>query len=53
MSNKSRKLRWAGHVARMKKGRSTFKTLTGTPTERRPLRRSRHRWENNIIMDLK
>ena len=28
---KSKKLRWAGHVARMEKGRSTFKILTGTP----------------------
>ena len=33
---KSRRLRWAGHVARMKDGRSAFKILTGTPTGKRP-----------------
>ena len=33
---KSRRLRWAGHVARMEKGRSTFKILTGKPTGKRP-----------------
>ena len=40
---KSKRLRWAGHVARMKEGRSAFKILTG---------RSRRRWEDNIRMDL-
>ena len=40
---KSRKLRWAGHVARMEKGRSAFKMLTGTPTGKRPLGRLRRR----------
>ena len=49
---KSRRLRWAGHVARMEEGRSAFKILTGKPTEKRPLRRPRHRWEDNIRMDL-
>ena len=49
---KSRRLRWAGHVARMK-DRIAFKILTGTPTGKRPLGRSRHRWEDNIRMDLK
>ena len=44
---KSRRLRWAGQ------GRSAFKILTGTPTGKRPLGRSRHRWEDNITMDLK
>ena len=33
---KSRRLRWAGHVARMEEGRSAFKILTGTPTRKRP-----------------
>jgi len=33
---KSRRLRWAGHVARMEEGRSAFKILTGTPTGKRP-----------------
>ena len=33
---KSRRLRWAGHVARMEEGRSVFKILTGKPTGKRP-----------------
>ena len=49
---KSRKLRWAGHVARMEEGRSAFKTLTGKPTGKMPLGRPRRRWEDNIRMDL-
>ena len=49
---KSKSLRWAGHVARMEKGRSAFKILTGKPTGKRPLGRPRRRWEDNIIMDL-
>ena len=39
---KSRRLRWAGHVARMEEGRSTFKILTGKPTGKRPLGWPRH-----------
>ena len=50
---KSRRLRWAGHVARMEEGRSAFKILTGTPAGKSPLGRPRHRWEDNIRMDLK
>ena len=42
----------AGHVARMEEGRSAFKILIGRPTEKRPLGRSRRRWEDNIRMDL-
>ena len=49
---KSRKLRWAGHVARMEEGRSAFKILTGTPAGKRPLGRPRRSWEDNIKMDL-
>ena len=49
---KSRRLRWAGHVARMEEGRSVFKILTGKPTGKRPLGRPRFRWEDNIRMDL-
>ena len=41
---KSRRLRWAGHVARMEEGRSAFKILTGKPTGKRPLGRPRRRW---------
>ena len=42
---RSRRLRWAGHVARMEQGRCAFKILTGIPTEKR--------WEDNIRMDFK
>ena len=35
---KSRRLKWAGHVARMEESRSAFKILTGKPTGKRPLR---------------
>ena len=50
---KSRRLRWASHLARMGEGRSAFKILTGTPAGKRPLGRPRRRWEDNIRMDLK
>ena len=49
---KSRRLRWAGHVARMEEGKSAFKILKGKPTGKRPLGRPRRRWEDNIRMDL-
>ena len=49
---KSRRLRWAGHVARMEEGRSAFKILTGKSNGKRPLGRPRRRWEDNIRMDL-
>ena len=49
---KSRRLRWAGHVARMEESRITFEILTGKSTEKRPLGRPRRRWEDNIRMDL-
>ena len=47
--------RWAGHVARMEKGRNAFKIVTGrpTPTGNRPLGGPRHRWEDNIKLYLK
>ena len=48
-----RTLRWAGHVAKMKEGRSAFKILAGKPTGKRPLGRPRRRWEDTIRMDLK
>jgi len=50
---KSRRLRWAGHVARMEEGRSVLKILTGTPTGKRPLERPMRRLEDTIRMDLK
>ena len=40
---KSRRLRWAGYVARMEEGKSTFKLLTSTPAGKRPLGRPRRR----------
>jgi hypothetical protein len=49
---KSRRMRWAGHVARMGEGRCAYRILVGRPEGRRPLGRPRRRWENNIKMDL-
>ena len=49
---KSRRLRWAGYVARMEESRSTLKILTGKPIGNRPLGRPWHRWEDNIIINL-
>ena len=49
---KSRRLRWAGHVARMEEGRSAFKIVTDKPAGKRPLGRPRRRWEDNIRMDI-
>ena len=49
---KSRRMRGAGHVARMEKGRVVHKVLVGKPKGRRPLGRPRWRWEANIKMDL-
>jgi hypothetical protein len=48
----SRRIRWAGHVARMGKGRSVYRVLVGRPKGKRPLGRPRRRWEDNIKMDL-
>ena len=48
-----RRLRWAGHVAKMEEGRSVFKIVTGKPTGKRPLGRPRCRWQDTIRMDLK
>jgi hypothetical protein len=49
---KSRRMRWAGHVARMGVGRGVHRVLVGKPEGKRPLGRPRHRWEDNIKMDL-
>ena len=49
---KSRRLRWAGHVARMEEGRSAFKILTGTPAGKRPLGKPRRRWKDNVRLGL-
>jgi hypothetical protein len=50
---KSRKVRLAGHVARMEEGRGAYRVLVGRPECKRPLGRSRRRWEDNIKMDLR
>jgi hypothetical protein len=49
---KSRKLRWAGHVARMGEERGVCGILVGKPEGKRPLGRCRRRWEDNMRMDL-
>ena len=49
---KSRRLRWAVHIARMGERRSALAVLVGMPEERRLLGRAKRRWENNIKMDL-
>jgi len=45
---KSRRMRWAGYVACMGDRRGAYKVLMG----KRPLARPRHRWEDNIKMDI-
>ncbi|KAJ4451041.1 hypothetical protein ANN_02477 [Periplaneta americana] len=50
---KSRRLRWAGHVARMGESRNAYRLLVGRPEGKRPLGRPRRRWEDNIKMDLR
>ena len=49
---KSRRMRWAGHVARMGEDRGVQMVLVGKPEGKRPLGRPRPRWEYNIKMDL-
>jgi len=49
---KSRRMRWAGHVARMGESSGIYRVLVGNPEGKRPLVRPRHRWEDNSKMDL-
>ena len=49
---KSRRLKWAGHAARMDEDRTAYKILIFKPDGKRPLGRPRSRWEDNIRMDL-
>jgi len=49
---KSRRMRWAGHVARMGEERRVCRVLVGKPEGRRPLGKPRRRWVDNIRMDL-
>ena len=48
----SRRMRWAGHVARLGEGRGVHRVLVGKPEGKRPLGRPRRRWEDNIKMYL-
>jgi hypothetical protein len=50
---KSRRMRWAGHVARMGEQRNAYRILVGKPEGKRPLGRPRRRWVDNIQMDLR
>jgi hypothetical protein len=50
---KSRRIRWAGHVARMGEGRGVYRVLIRRSERTRPLGRPRRRWEDNIKLDLK
>jgi hypothetical protein len=49
---KSRRMRWVGHVARMREKRNTYWLLVGKPERKRPLGRPRRRWVDNIRKDL-
>jgi hypothetical protein len=49
---KERRMRWAGHVARMGDLRRAYNILVGKPERRRSLGRPKRRWEDNIKMDL-
>jgi len=49
---KSRRMRWAGHVARMGEESGVYRILVGKPDGRRPLVRPRRRWVDNIKLDL-
>jgi hypothetical protein len=50
---KSRRMRWAGHVARMGEGKGLYRDLVRRTEGKRPLGRARHRWDDNFKMDLK
>jgi hypothetical protein len=50
---KSRRLRWAGHVARMGERRGAYRGLVGKPEGRRQIRRPRRRWEKSIKIGFK
>jgi hypothetical protein len=50
---KTRRTRWMGHVAHMGEMRNAYNILVGEPEGKRPLRRPKQRWENNIRMDIR
>jgi hypothetical protein len=49
---KSRRMRWAGHVARMEEKRNANRLLVGKPEGKRPVGRQRLRWADNMEIDL-
>jgi hypothetical protein len=49
---KSRRMRWAGHVARLWEKRNAYRLLVGKPEGKRPLGRPRRSWVDNIRFDL-
>ena len=49
---KSRRMRWAGHVAHIRERRGVYRVLVGKFEAKRPLGRPRRKWEDNIKMDL-
>jgi hypothetical protein len=50
---KSRRMRWAGHLARMGEKRNAYRILMGKPEGKKPLGRPRRRWGGSIKMDLR
>jgi hypothetical protein len=50
---KSMRMRWAGHAARMGEKRNAYRIIVGKPEGKRPLRRPRCRWVDNLKMDLR
>jgi hypothetical protein len=50
---KSRRMRWAGQVARMEEKRNPYRILVGKPEGKRPLERPRRRWVDNIKTELR
>jgi hypothetical protein len=50
---KSRRMRWAGHVARMEDKRNAYRILVGKPERKRTIGRPTHRWVDNIKIDFK
>ena len=49
---KARRMKWVGHVVHMGERRGIYRVLVGRPEGKRPLGRRRHRWEDNMKMDL-
>jgi hypothetical protein len=50
---KSRRMRWVGHAACMGDGRGVYRILVGRPKGKRPLGRSRRRWDDNMKVDIR